>query len=281
MMLTTKRSRASAGETEAVHTALQSMESAWLPRAGRSFYVATAAFVILLNVAGFGPSLVDGSMRNGPPSSLVIVHGLVGSAWLLLFLAQTTLAATGRIWIHRRLGAAAPVLAVILIWLTFQMTIEMIRRGHDLSGDLLRPAGPPGGPVPSVAELDGGLGAFVSSLNFGILVVAGWWNRRRPEIHKRLMLIALLLLAGVPLLHLAGYAVGRWPDLSGPAVMAVSFLGGNLLLFAGAVHDKVTRGRVHPISVWVPLALIATSMVLFVAVAQSATWRKLTAWLSS
>jgi len=278
-MLTTKRSRASTGQTEAVHTALQSMESARV-RAGRPFYVATAAFVILLSVVGFGPSLVDGSMRNGPPSSVVIVHGLVGSAWLLLFLAQTTLAATGRLSMHRRLGAAAPALAITLIWLTFQMTIEMIRRGHDLSGDLFRPAGPPGGPVPSVAEVDGGLGAFVSSLNFGILVVAGWWNRRRPEIHKRLMLVALLSLAGVPLLHLAGYAVGRWPDLSGPPVMAIPLVGGNLLLFAGAVHDKVTRGRAHPISVWVPLALIAMSMLVFVVMG-SAAWHQFTAWLAS
>jgi hypothetical protein len=198
----------------------------------RSLYGATAAFVILLNVVSFGPSLLDRSMRNGPPSSLVMVHGLVGSAWLLLFLAQTTLAATGRISMHRRLGAAVPVLALILIVLTFQTTIEMVRRGHDLSGDLFRPAGPPGGPVPPAAEMDGGLGAFMSSLNVGILVAAGWWNRRRPEIHKRLMLIALLSLAGVPLLHLVGCAVGRWPDLSGPAVMAVPFIGANLLLFA-------------------------------------------------
>lgn len=280
-MLTTSRSRAGTGETEAVHTAVPAMKPARLPRVGRSFYVATAAFVILLNVVGFGPSLLDGSMRNGPPSSLVIVHGLVGSGWLLLFLVQTTLAATGRISIHRRLGAVAPALAIILIWLTFQMTIEMIRRGHDLSGDLFRPAGPPGGPVPPVAEVDGGLGAFVSSLNFGILVAAGWWNRRRPEIHKRLMLVALLSLAGVPLLHLVGYAVGRWPGLSGPAVMAVPFVGANLLLFVGAVHDRVTRGRVHPISVWVPLALIVTGMLLFFAVARSAPWRQFTAWLAS
>jgi hypothetical protein len=280
-MVTTSPSGPITGEREAVRTTVPTAKPARLPRADRSFYVATAAFVILLNVAGFGPSLLDGAMRNGPPSSLVIIHGLVGSTWLLLFLAQATLAATGRISIHRRLGAVAPVLAIIMIVLTFQMTIEMVRRGHDLSGDLFRPAASPGAPVPPVAEVDGGFGAFMSALNFGILVAAGWWNRRRPEIHKRLMLVALLSLAGVPLLHLVGYAVGRWPGLSGPAVMAVPFVGANLLLFAGAVHDKVTRGRVHPISLWVPVALIATGMLLFFAVARSAPWRQFTAWLAS
>ena len=135
----------------------------------------------------------------------------------------------------------------------------------------------PGVPVPSVAEVDGGLYGFVSALNFGILVAAGWWYRRRPEIHKRLMLVALLSLTSVPLLHLAGYVIGRWPDLFGPA--SVAPFAANLLLFAGAVHDKVTRGRIHPISVWVPLALIAVVLIVF-AVAPSAPWRQFSAWLA-
>jgi hypothetical protein len=213
-------------------------------------------FVIVLHVAGFGPSLLDQSMRNGQPSLLVIVHGAVAGAWLLLFLTQATLVATGRTSIHRRLGAIAPALTVVMVVLIFQTTIEMMRRGYDLSGDVLRPAAAaPGAPVPSVAEVDGGLNGFVSALNFGVLVAAGWWYRRRPEIHQRLMR----------------------PDLFGPA--SVAPFAANLLLFAGGVHDKVTRGRIHPISVWVPLALIAMMLIGF-AVAPSAPWRQFSAWLA-
>jgi hypothetical protein len=76
-------------------------------------------------------------------------------------------------------------------------------------------------------------------------------------------------------LHLAGYVVDRWPDLIGPARLAP--FAATILPFAGAVHDKVTRGRIHPISVWVPFALIA--VMLFVsAVALSAPWREFAAW---
>jgi hypothetical protein len=242
------------------------------------FYIAVAVLVIVLHVAGFGPALIDESMRNDQPSLLVIVHGLVAGAWLLLFLAQATLVATGRTSIHRRLGVVAPALTVGMVVLIFQTTIELVRRGYDLSGDLLRPSAAPGSPVPSAAELDGGLNGFVAALNFGILVAAGWWYRRRPEFHKRLMLVALLSLTSVPLLHLAGYVIGRWPDLFGPASVA-PFVA-NLLLFAGAVHDKVTRGRIHPISVWVPLALIAVTLIA-AAVAPSAPWRHFSTWLAS
>lgn len=233
--------------------------------------------MILIQIAGFGPSLADRSMRNEGPSWLVIIHGAVAGAWLLLFLGQATLVATRRTSIHRRLGAIAPTLMVVMVVLIFQTTIEMVRRGHDLSGDLLRPAAAPGAPVPSVADVDGGLGAFMIALIFGILVAAGWWYRRRPEIHRRLMLLALLSLAGTPLLHLGGYLVGRWPDLLWP--VRVLPLVGNLLLFAGAVHDKVTTGRAHPISMWVPLAIIVVMLSTF-AVSQSAPWHEFAAWLA-
>ena len=71
--------------------------------------------------------------------------------------------------------------------------------------------------------------------------------------------------------------VGRWPDLFGPARLAP--FAANLLLFAGAVHDKVTRGRIHPVSVWVPLALIAVTLFA-AAVALSAPSREFAAWLA-
>ena len=246
-------------------------------RVDRWFYVGVAMFVILLHIAGFGPSLLERSMRHDRPSPLVIIHGVVASAWLLLFLVQAVLVARGRTSIHRRLGAIAPALMVVMVVLVFQTTIEMVRRGYDLSGDLFRTAAAPRAPVPPVAEVDGGLGAFVSAVNFGILVAAGWWYRRRPHIHKRLMLVALLSLAVIPLLHLGGYVVGRWPALLWP--LRALPLAGNLLLFAGAVHDKITSGRVHPISLWVPLAIIVV-MLCTLAVSLSAPWRQFAAWLA-
>jgi uncharacterized membrane protein YozB (DUF420 family) len=241
------------------------------------FYIGMAVLVIVLHAAGFGPSLLDRSMRNGRPSLLLIIHGAVAGAWLLLFLTQATLVATGRTSIHRRLGAIAPALTFVMVVLIFPTTIELVRRGHDLSGDILRVAAAPGAPAPSVAELDGGLNGLFAALSFGMLVAAGWWYRRRPEIHKRLMLLALLSLTPTPLSHLAGYVIGRWPGLSGPARVAP--FAGILLLSAGAVHDKITRGRIHPLSVWVPLAWIAV-MLFSSAVASSTPWRQFSAWLA-
>ena len=34
-----------------------------------------------------------------------------------------------------------------------------------------------------------------------------------------------------------------------------------MLYFAGAVHDRLSRGRIHPVSLWVPIALFVWANV--------------------
>src|SRR5688572_1055748 len=82
---------------------------------GRRFYVGAAAFVILLNSAGFFPSFVDGARRLGDPTWLVTAHAALAAGWLLLFLTQAILVTSGRMTAHRRLGAASPFIAAAMI----------------------------------------------------------------------------------------------------------------------------------------------------------------------
>src|SRR6266542_3009764 len=60
-------------------------------RAEHRFYVGAALLMIFLSIAGFGPSILDQSRRNAPSSPMVIAHGMVVGAWLLLFLIQAAL----------------------------------------------------------------------------------------------------------------------------------------------------------------------------------------------
>jgi hypothetical protein len=243
------------------------------------FYVSAALFVIFLSVAGFGPSMIDQSRRNAPPTPLVIAHGIIASAWLLLFLMQATLVATRRVAVHRRLGMIGPVLAVVLIVLGFLTTIETARRGYDLSGDLTRTFVPPGSPPPTAAERAAAfLPPLFVFLNFGLLVAAGLWYRHRPDIHKRLTLFALIPLAGEPIIHLVGYLVGHWPASQG-VLFSIGLTISILLLSVNAIYDKVSQGRIHPVSVWVPIMVIVEQVVLLPAVFSSAAWHEIAEWL--
>src|SRR5262245_13982734 len=110
-------------------------------RTDRWFYVGVAIVAILISAIGFGPSIVDPTFRNGPPTALVIAHVISLTLWLLLFLTQAALVATGRTAVHRRLGIAGGVLATMVFVLGVVASIETTRRGRDLSGDIARAAG--------------------------------------------------------------------------------------------------------------------------------------------
>lgn len=242
------------------------------------FYVGAAVFVILLNAAGFLPSLIDQSRRVAAPTWLVIVHGATAAAWLLLFLAQTILVATRRTPWHRRLGIAGPFLVVGIVLSGYLAQIDMVRRGHDLSGDLLR-AAPPASHAPSAEEFAAGmLPALQAFATFGLLAGLGLWFRHRPEIHKRLMLLALGQLVVTPMIHLSGYMIGQWPALTG-RLTPIIFLAGFSLQFAGAAYDKLSRGRIHPLFLWVPFLEIAATVAILTILMPSAGWRRLAMWL--
>jgi hypothetical protein len=242
------------------------------------FYLGAALLMILLNLIGFAPSLVDQSKRNAPPGATVIAHGLLASAWLLLFLAQTLLIRAGRISGHRRLGWAGPVVAALLIATGVMAVLDFGRRGFDLSGDLGR--FPPPGGVQTREELVAGMSApLLAFALFGGLVAAGVWFRRRPEIHKRLMLLSLLSLGFTPLLHLGGRVLGHWPGLYGPLVVAapLTFV---LILFSGAIHDRWSTGRIHPVSIWTPVFILVVIFGLAPIIAGLPWWQVVARWLT-
>lgn len=241
-------------------------------RVERWFYINVALFVIFVNVIGFAPALLEPSGRKVPLplTPVVAAHGIVSTAFLLLFLAQTTLVATGRRDIHRRLGIAGGVLALALVVLGCLTVIENARRGFDLSGDLsFFPPPPPGVTLESAI-----MSALPFPLTFGILVGAAFCWRHRPEIHKRLMLLAVIGLVGTPILHM----IGHWPALQ-PWFIVIVPVSAAALLSVSAAYDWVMRRRIHHVSIWVPIVLFVFQTGFFPVIVPTAAWQSLTAWL--
>jgi hypothetical protein len=241
------------------------------------FYIGVALLMILFNIAAFGPSLVNSTGRLGPPTTLVAAHAVVSFGFLLFFLAQATLVATGRTALHRRLGIVGGVLAAAMIVLTYAMSIEMLRRGYDMSGDLQRLEFG-GQSLPSdalrdrVPDLGIGLALNVSQVvSFGILVAAAIWYRRRPDVHRRLMLLAMLgVLTGPPFAHMFGH----WAPLR--AIVSIVQLPITILLLSvSAIHDHLTEGRVHRASLWPPILLFVWFGVWVGVIGPSPAWQAL------
>jgi hypothetical protein len=228
--------------------------------------------LIVLNILAFAPSLVDPSKRTAPLplTPLVLLHAVVSVGWLLVFLVQTTLAATSRVTTHRRVGVGGAALSCAVVVLGVLVVMAQARRGFDLSGDIARL------PLPTGVD---GLSATIALLffpvQFGVLVGAALWYRYRPRTHKRLMLFAALAgMTPTPVAHLIGHWVGPqpWADALFPlsALFFVSLI---------AVYERVTEGRVHPVTLWLGILVVAMERMLTLVVQRTEVWRSFAQWL--
>ncbi len=83
----------------------------------RRFYTGMAIAFLMIVFVGFAPSYYLKPYFGTPPplTPLLHFHGLVFSSWIVLLLVQTLLIATNRITLHRRLGIAGGLLAVLMV----------------------------------------------------------------------------------------------------------------------------------------------------------------------
>jgi hypothetical protein len=230
------------------------------------FYIAMAIVALAIATAGFGPAALDTDARKGPLTLAVGAHGMVFSAWLALFLTQSILVSKGRITVHRRLGYAGVGLAALMVVSGYFTAITMARRGYDLSGDLIGATGD------SLELLVFQLGDLLS---FSILVASAVIFRRRPNVHKRLMLLATVgTLMPAALAHIIGHSpILR--EIKAPIILVPLIA----LLSASAVHDRLSGGRVHPVSLWVAIGLFVWANLRAALIGPSEAWHQFAAWL--
>jgi hypothetical protein len=231
------------------------------------FYIGMALTTAAIAITGFAPALLDPAGRKAPLTWAVAAHGALFGTWFVLFIAQATLVQAGRLAVHRRLGYAGAVLAVLMIVTAYPTMIATARRGFDLSGDLNNsPGGVRGMLVFQLGDL----------VSFALLVAAAVWQRHRPAVHKRLMVLATvggLMPAAVT--HLIGHSPAL-RQIEAPIILVPLII----LYFAPAVRDRWSTGRMHPVSLWVAVGLLVRDIVLGGLIGPSTAWREFTDWLT-
>ena len=225
-------------------------------RYDRAFYGGAAIAAAAMTLIGFAPTyylrFFDGgpqaTISGGPFSPLVHVHGVLFTAWVLLFVVQTALISSRRVAVHRKLGVAGGVLAAAMIAAGVSTAIEMGRRG----------AAPPG--IDALSFMAIPLGDM---LMFAGFVTAAIARRRDKESHKRLMLLAYASILAAPAARLPGVL-----PLGPLAFYAVAIL----IIVAGVIYDYVSRGSVHRVYLWGG-GLLVLSVPLRLALSGTAAWK--------
>lgn len=232
----------------------------------RLYYMGMAAVLAAVVAAGFAPGYVARAASGESLPAFVHVHAALYSLWMGLLLAQAFVVKAGRVELHRRIGTSAIVLVPVMLVLGYATMIFGARRGHPFWKDPERVA-PEG--IPFADSLEFMAVPFGDLVLFAGFVVAALHFRRRPELHKRLMILAAIGGMLWP-------AITRIPSLVGSGLWGFAIL--LPLLLAGPVRDLATRRRVHPVDVWGGLLIVA-SFPARRALAGTETWHAIAAWL--
>jgi hypothetical protein len=205
----------------------------------RGFYIALSVLMTILIGWGFWPSYYGPLVRGVAQTPTILhVHGVIFAGWMALLIVQVTLAASGRIRAHRALGKVGIGYGVLVLLVgllvSFVAPVMHVHRGEwtidDAAAFSLIP--------------------LVDMVLFGGFFAAAVANRHRPEIHKRLMLVATvaILFAAAFRLNAAGM-----PLLPALALWFAPLIG-------AMAYDAWTRRRVHAVY-WIGLPVLALSLL--------------------
>ena len=242
-----------------------------IPRADR-FYLRMAIVCAGVAVLGFAPTYWIPMLRGTldvPP--LAHLHALVFYGWTVLFIRQTQLAAARRLAAHRELGIAGVALATAMLLIGLALAMSSVRRFASAGlGDEARTFS-----VVAVSAIT----------TFSVLFAIAVRSVRKPDVHKRLMLVATISLLQA--------AVGRWfiyflggapgGEITAPPAVARTLLAGvvtDILIVVAMVHDRRTSGRVHP-AYWIGGAVVLGVQVLRIPLAATDGWNRTAGWLLS
>lgn len=220
------------------------------------FFCGMALLILATIFYGFAQSyFLAGMFRARLPNRLIHVHAATFMAWIFLLVAQSLLVTVGQVKWHRRLGIAGFLLACMMVIVGFLAATDGTLRG-----------GPPG-----VDPLE-----FYYSLlsevliGFPALVYLAFRLRFNPPAHKRLILIATLVLIDA--------GIVRWPiRWIAESSLMVSLV---VYLFLGFIvaFDFWSTGKVHRVTVWGGAFLILFRETQGL-IGQTSTWHSIARWL--
>ena len=227
------------------------------------FYLALACVYVLITVIGFSRRyflpLSDGSFTA---PAIVHVHGIITLGWVGFVVLQSALVATGRTSLHRSLGMAGIALGALLVFTATELVLLQLARG--LKGD---------GPAPrEFAALMLSTLVLIATL-FGTAIA----QVNRPEIHKRLMTLATIVILTPALARIIQLGA---PSLSRLARNDLAVCASDALALGVIIIDARWRGRPHPAYLLGGAGIVAVQLAALL-LRSTPLWRSANDWLAS
>ncbi len=220
-----------------------------------------SALALAVVIIGFWKTFIlpsfEGTFTAAP---VIYVHGALLFAWTLLLVTQSILIRRKNLGLHRKIGWASPVLTLGVAISTMAAGVYVLRRDVAVGGGQMAISSFPA--------------TFTTPIIFVALVTAAIIYRRRPEIHKRLMLLAMISILWA--------AFGRFRHYFPPFEQSLLVFQGIIplsMILVAMLWEKFTKGRIHPVYFIAGLPLIVESMAE-ILLFDTAGWQIFSAWLA-
>jgi hypothetical protein len=227
------------------------------------FYTWMFLACLLTAFLGFIPTfwqpLAAGQFKANP---VVFFHGVGFFSWTVFALYQASLVPVRNIALHRAVGLAGISFATALVLFGCLAALNSLHTGM-------------------AQGQAAGAEAFLivpiyTIATFAAFVIWAIANIRRPEWHKRAMLLATITVLGAPVARPLIVFVYKFPPTEQlPVWLGVpSSIVGWILVAAGMTWDWRTHGKVHP--AWlIGGAVLVLAPVLAIPVADTQMWHNL------
>jgi hypothetical protein len=224
-----------------------------------AYYIGVGVLSAAILFWGFAKSYYLKFLFATPKLPLLFhIHGALMTTWIVLFFTQTVLVASHRVSWHRRMGIFAVALTVAIVIVGTKMALIGVGRGATFDPNFISPLG-------FLAYTLGHLVLFAGFVSAALLL------RGRPDVHKRLMVLAWvsILMPGIARIPLA------WvQNASGWKLIGLN----ELCLAACILFDTIKNRKLHPAFLWGG-ALLAASMPALILLGRTAAWQHVAARL--
>jgi len=222
-----------------------------------SFFFWMTLLMAFFVFGGFGMTywypMAAGTFPPAPP--VVHVHGLVYSSWIILLVVQSALVNAHNVRLHRSLGMFGIALATAVIMMGALITI--------LGASNAAGGGPSHGIFLGITAVTG----------FGILFTLAIRNTRNPDVHRRLILFAMLpiLPPGIHRFYMVPFGIDYFP-------LVPMYITLDLMAIAIIVQEWRSSGTINKYT-WIGAGWIVLQQIVHATYGMSASFGAVVDWL--
>lgn len=211
------------------------------------FYFLMSLLIAGIVIYGFSHTIDARLIHAAVRRPLILyVHAAIFFGWLLFFILQSLLVRTHNVRLHRQIGwfgvALGAAISVLGVSTAIAMTRFQMFRLHAVED--------------AVTDL---IGPFLDMTSFTVPFVLAIYWRKKPEFHRRLLLVATCALTSAAFSRMP---LQMLPTLPNMLVFIWIYGGVDVLILLGVVRDLVVDRRVHRVYLYALPAFLAAQAIV-------------------